>query len=114
VNSETKAKKTRIPGLWQHGMVGTKIKVYALKSDEYPYGAIVAEMVDGSFEEQLADAELIVSAPSLRVQRDALLAACKALTHWADDFSHADVPWPGTLNEAVNAARAAIAQAEKE
>lgn len=59
-----------------------------------------------TFEEAAKVAQIFASAPDL-------LAACKALVHWADDLSHADVPWPGTLNEVVEAARDAIAQTEK-
>jgi len=50
-------------------------------------------------------AALMVAAPEL-------LAACKALKKWCDMCGRADVAWPGTLNEAIMAAEAAVAKAE--
>jgi len=50
------------------------------------------------------DANAYPAAPSL-------LAACKALKKWCDMCGRADVAWPGTLNEAIMAAEAAVAKA---
>ena len=42
------------------------------------------------------------------MERQRLLLACRAIVAWEEAFGTCDVPWPGTLREAVEMARAAV------
>lgn len=101
---ETTAKHT--PGPWTIWHRGKHAPIVNSIDEQICTCSLTATRVGGiaSVEHVEANAHLIAAAPEM-------WEVCRALLHWADDFSHCSVPWPGTLNEAVSAARAAIAKA---